>query len=317
MLSDVLQGDFRAIARLITIVENESPEAAGFLRALFPHTGRAFSIGITGAPGAGKSSLVDRLAGHFRTRSHKVGIIAVDPTSPYSGGAILGDRIRMQSRSVDPGTFIRSMATRGNLGGLSRTAADALTILDAAGFDVLFVETVGVGQDEVDVARTTDVTVVLLVPGMGDDVQAMKAGIMEIGDVFVVNKADHPGVERVEAELDVLISMSRRPDGWKPPVVRTIATDGEGVDACADAILSFREFQRRSPADFDRRVQVQKERLLELVRSQVLRALERDRHSAQRLHDLAVQVVERETDPFSAAEELRALVCAAEERRRE
>ena len=317
MLSDVLQGDFRAIARLITIVENESPEAAGFLRELFPHTGRAFSIGITGAPGAGKSTLVDRLAGHFRTQDQKVGIIAVDPTSPFSGGAILGDRIRMQSRSVDPGTFIRSMATRGNLGGLSRTTADALMILDAAGFDVVFVETVGVGQDEVDVARTTDVTVVLLVPGMGDDVQAMKAGIMEIGDVFVINKADRPGVERVEAELDVLITMSRRPDGWKPPVVRTIATDGEGVGACAGAILSFREFQRRSPADFARRVHVQKERLLELVRSQVARVLERDRHSAERLQNLAVRVVERETDPFSAAEELRALVCAAEKRRRE
>jgi LAO/AO transport system kinase len=222
----------------------------------------------------------------------------------------------MQSRSVDPGTFIRSMATRGNLGGLSRTTADALMILDAAGFDVVFVETVGVGQDEVDVARTTDVTVVLLVPGMGDDVQAMKAGIMEIGDIFVVNKADRPGVERVEAEIDVLISMSRRPDGWKPPVVRTVATGGEGIGACADAILSFREFQRRSPAEFARRVHIQKERLLELVRSQVARVLETDRRSAERLHDLAVQVVKRETDPFSAAEELRALVCTGEMRRR-
>lgn len=317
MLSDVLQGDFRAIARLITIVENESPEAPGFLRELFPHTGRAFSIGITGAPGAGKSTLVDRLAGHFRTQDQKVGIIAVDPTSPFSGGAILGDRIRMQSRSVDPGTFIRSMATRGNLGGLSRTTADALMVLDAAGFEVVFVETVGVGQDEVDVARTTDVTVVLLVPGMGDDVQAMKAGIMEVGDVFVVNKADHPGVERMEAELDVLLSMSRRPDGWKPAVVRTIATNGEGIAACAGAILSFREFQRGSPVDFARRVHVQKERLLELVRSQVVSLLERDRSSAERLQELAVKVVARETDPFSAAEELRALVCGAEMRRRE
>jgi LAO/AO transport system kinase len=304
MLDDILKGDFRAIARLITIVENESPEAIGHLRALFPFTGRAFTVGITGAPGAGKSTLVDKLAGHYRGRDLRVGIVAVDPTSPFTGGAILGDRIRMQSRSVDPGTFIRSMATRGNLGGLARTTADALTVLDAAGFDVILAETVGVGQDEVEIARTAETTLVLLVPGMGDDIQAMKAGIMEIGDVFVINKADHAGVERVEAELNALISISHRPDGWKPPVVKTVASDGIGIEACAQAVDAFRGFQKNSSARRERQLQVQKERLLELLRSQITRELLQDPESAALLEALAARVVDRAQDPYSAVEDL-------------
>jgi LAO/AO transport system kinase len=274
------------------------------MRRLFPHTGRCLSIGITGAPGAGKSSLADRIAGYYRNLDKRVGIIAVDPTSPFSGGAILGDRIRMQSRSVDSGTFIRSMATRGHFGGLSRATADVLLILDAAGFDVVLIETVGVGQDEVEVARTAQVTLVLLVPGMGDDVQAMKAGIMEIGDIFIINKADHAGVERIEAELHALLGISSRPDGWKPAVVKTIAPEGKGIDECAQAIEAWRVFQAKSPSRRERSVQVQKERLLELVRSEIQRSMLRHPATSGKLDELALQITERGIDPYTAAEEM-------------
>jgi LAO/AO transport system kinase len=307
MLPDVLKGDFRAIARLITAVENESAQADAWLRELFPHTGHAFTLGVTGAPGSGKSTLVDRLTAEYRRRGDKVAVIAVDPSSPFSGGAILGDRIRMQSHSLDPGTFIRSMATRGNLGGLARTTADVVTVLDAAGFDLVIIETVGVGQDEVDVARTAEATLVLLVPGMGDDIQAMKAGIMEIADVFVINKSDHPGADRVEVELSALLTLSNRADGWKPAVVRTVATTGEGVAACIDAVEAFRKFQESSPARQARRIQVQKERLLELVRSRVARQLLGRPQGAELLERLAERVAARELDPYTAADELLAL----------
>ncbi len=307
MLPDVLKGDFRAIARLITAVENESAQADAWLRELFPHTGHAFTLGVTGAPGSGKSTLVDRLTAEYRRRGNKVAVIAVDPSSPFSGGAILGDRIRMQSHSLDPGTFIRSMATRGNLGGLARTTADVVTVLDAAGFDLVIIETVGVGQDEVDVARTAEATLVLLVPGMGDDIQAMKAGIMEIADVFVINKSDHPGADRVEVELGALLTLSNRADGWKPAVVRTVATTGEGVAACIEAVEAFRKFQESSPARQARRIQVQKERLLELVRSRVARKLLGRPQGAELLERLAARVAARELDPYTAADELLAL----------
>jgi LAO/AO transport system kinase len=299
-----LAGDFRAVARLITLVENERPEAVPYMRELFRHTGRCLSIGITGAPGAGKSTLVDKLAAHYRQIGHKVGIIAVDPTSPFTGGAILGDRIRMQARALDTGTFIRSMATRGNLGGLSRSTADVLLILDAAGFDVVLIETVGVGQDEIDVARTAQLTLVLLVPGMGDDIQAMKAGIMEIADVFVINKADHAGVERMEAELNALRSLSSRADGWKPPIVKTVAPEGRGVSECVHAIESWLTSQKGSHFQRDRSIQMHRARLLDLVRSEFQRRLLREDGVAGRLDELAVQISERKIDPFSAAEEL-------------
>lgn len=307
MLPDVLKGDFRAIARLITAVENESAQADAWLRELFPHTGHAFTLGVTGAPGSGKSTLVDRLTAEYRRRGSKVAVIAVDPSSPFSGGAILGDRIRMQSHSLDPGTFIRSMATRGNLGGLARTTADVVTVLDAAGFDLVIIETVGVGQDEVDVARTAEATLVLLVPGMGDDIQAMKAGIMEIADVFVINKSDHPGADRVEVELSALLTLSNRADGWKPAVVRTVATTGEGVAACIEAVEAFRKFQESSPTRQARRILVQKERLLELVRSRAARQLLGRPQGAELLERLAERVAARELDPYTAADELLAL----------
>jgi LAO/AO transport system kinase len=304
ILQDVLAGDFRTIARLITLVENRSPEAIAYLRQLFPHTGQSLAIGITGSPGSGKSTLVDQLATHYRQNDQKLGILAVDPSSPFSGGAILGDLIRMKSRSVDPGTFIRSMATRGHLGGLASATADVLLILDAAGFERVLIETVGVGQDEVDIIKTAHVTLVLLVPGMGDDIQAMKAGIMEIGDIFVLNKADHPGVERVEAEVMALLSISSRPDGWKPLVVRTIASDGQGIDECAKAIEAYREFRQTSQFQKDRSRQVQRERLLELVRSRLLRDILHERGAPEKLEELTQRVLDRQIDPYSAADEL-------------
>jgi LAO/AO transport system kinase len=300
----VLAGEFRAVARLITIVENSLPEAAGYLRELFPHSGRCFTLGITGAPGSGKSTLVDALAGHYRAQGKRVGIIAVDPTSPFTGGAILGDRIRMQSRSLDEGTFIRSMATRGHLGGLARTTGDVLTVLDAAGFDVVLIETVGVGQDEVEIVRTAQATAVLLVPGMGDDIQAMKAGIMEIGDIFVINKADHAGVERVEAELKALLSMCAREDLWTPAVVRTVACEGLGIENCVTAIEKHRLHQAGSDLQKVRAIRIQKERLLELVQAQVMQRILDSPEVRDRVDGMAARIAERSLDPYTAAEEL-------------
>ena len=236
LLEDFFKGDTRALARMITRVENRSADSIELLRQLFPHTGRSDVIGITGSPGSGKSSMVDRLAVAYRRNGKLLGIVAVDPSSPFTGGAILGDRIRMQTLGVDPGIYIRSMATRGHLGGLARTTADVVTVLDAAGRNPIIVETVGVGQDEIEIVKLADVSVVVLVPGMGDDVQALKAGIMEIGDIFVINKCDRPGTEKMERAVLAMLSLSNRSDGWFPPVVKTIATQGEGIDTLVESI---------------------------------------------------------------------------------
>ncbi len=290
----ILRGDARALARAATAVENRAPESEALLGELFPHSGRAAIIGITGAPGAGKSTLVDQLTRLLRGEGRRVGILTVDPTSPYSGGAILGDRIRMQSHHADEGVFIRSMATRGCLGGLARATADVALLLDAAGCEVVLVETVGVGQDEVEVARLAAVTVVVLVPGMGDDVQALKAGIMEIADVFVINKADHPGADKLEQEVQFLLGLSHRADGWIPPIVRTVAVDGAGIAEALEAVRSF----QLSGGNRGRVVEMWRLRLLEMLRERLL-----ERLPSEEIESAAREVAGGRRDPYSIVHE--------------
>src|SRR5437868_9944286 len=237
----IRSGDVRALARAISSIENATPESVELLKALFPLSGKARVIGLTGAPGAGRSTLVDQLAREYRKQQKTVGIIAVDPTSPYTGGAILGDRIRMQAHHADNGIYIRSMATRGFLGGLARTTADVATLLDASGKDLVMVETVGVGQDEIDIVRLADVTVVILVPGMGDDVQTIKAGIMEIADIFVINKSDREGADRVEREIRAMQTLAARQNRWSAPVVKTVASEGAGIADLAQTIADYEQ----------------------------------------------------------------------------
>ncbi len=304
LIDRIAAGDTRAVARAISKVEDVSKDSSDLMKKVFPLTGKGQIIGITGSPGAGKSSLVDKLAQSYRQKGERVGIVAVDPSSPFSGGAILGDRIRMQTLGLDKGVFIRSMATRGNLGGLARTTVDAVAILDAAGYNKIIIETVGVGQDEVEVVKAADVSVVVLVPGMGDDIQAIKAGIMEIGDVFVINKADRDGVNSTEKELEALLSLATREDGWHPPIVRTIAIENKGIEELAVAIESYRDFLRQAKSGDGRRHAIARWRILELLRERlVLQTLEAD-SASERLDRLAGEVASRERDPYSAVEEL-------------
>jgi len=291
------------VARAISIVENHAPGWIELLKDLFPHTGRALTLGLTGSPGAGKSTLVDQLAKLYRKDDQKVGIIAVDPTSPYTGGAILGDRIRMQDHFSDPGIYIRSMATRGSLGGLARATADASLVLDASGRNIVMIETVGVGQDEVDVVRVADITIVILVPGMGDDVQIIKAGIMEIADIFVINKSDHEGSERVEKEIRALQSLATRQDGWAPPVVKTVATTATGVQELADAITKYRQFLLSKDLLRKRRADNWETRLVEMLRDTLLEKA-RTQLSARDLSRLAADIAEHKRDPYSVIEEI-------------
>jgi LAO/AO transport system kinase len=330
----VLTGDVRAASRLMRLIDDADPAATKELQAIFPKTGRAYVIGITGAPGAGKSTLTDRLIAQYRKQGLTVGVIAVDPTSPFTGGAILGDRIRMQGHATDPGVFIRSLATRGNLGGLSRATGDCLRVMDAMGRDVVIVETVGVGQDEIDIAQLAHTTIVVLVPGMGDDIQAIKAGILEVADVFAVNKADLDGADRVVRELRSMLELRHavrappmdhdahhrmvrakaegrppeKPEGppeWEPPIQKVIAAKDQGVDELAAAVARHREFLESTGQRVQREQNRALTQFLALLRERLLKAgLERLERERGNLSDVARRIADREADPYALADEL-------------
>ena len=307
----VLAGMARPIGRAISEVERDSGTVPDILRRLFPRTGRARIIGITGPPGAGKSTLVQRLAQAYRKQGRRVGIVAVDPSSPFTGGAILGDRIRMAEIYTDPGVFIRSMATRGALGGLARSTSDAVDVLDAAGFDVVVIETVGVGQDEVDIVRAADTVAVVLVPGLGDDIQAIKAGILEIADVFVVNKADREGSDRVVAELSTMLDFAGHP-AWRPTIVKTSATTAAGVAEAIEALEAHGVFLKESGEGPKRRALRARSRLLALVEGRFRRAVEARAPEPNGLEEAVRAVVARQEDPYSAAGRLFETVVAGQ-----
>jgi GTPase len=300
----VCAGEALAVSRAITAIENHQPEAEELLRKVFPRTGKAYLTGITGAPGTGKSTLVDRLAAHYRRANEAVGVIAVDPTSPYTGGAILGDRIRMQAHAGDAGMFIRSMATRGFLGGLARATAEVALLLDAAGKEHVLIETVGVGQDEVDIVRLADCVVVVMVPGLGDDIQNMKAGLMEVADIFVLNKSEREGADRLEQELHAMLSLVMPRDGWHPPVVRTVASENKGIDTLAATIVKFRTHFESSGERRRKHVEHWKARLIELAESRLLQKVLGGKDAEARLTALAGEVADRRKDPFAAVSEI-------------
>jgi LAO/AO transport system kinase len=304
LLQDLFSGDQRALARVITRVENRAPESLQLLQRLFPRSGQSQVVGVTGSPGAGKSTLVDRLAVQYRRRDKRVGIIAVDPSSPFTGGAILGDRIRIQTLGLDPNVYIRSMATRGHLGGLAASTADVVMVLDAARWDPIIVETVGVGQDEVEIARLADVSLVVLVPGMGDDIQALKAGIMEIGDVFVINKADQAGCEKLERAVAAMLSLAHRDDGWSPPIVKTVATQGEGVDALVDEIDRCHAFFGSSELRARKKRDAARQRLLTQLQERLTAAALQQVFSNGDLDRVVADIAERRQDPYSVVDQI-------------
>ncbi len=304
LVERVRSGDVRALARAISVVEDRGPHASELLKALFPYSGNAALIGLTGSPGAGKSTLVDQIAREYRKQGKTIGIVAVDPTSPFSGGAILGDRIRMQSHYADAGIYIRSMATRGSLGGLASTTADVATVLDASGRDLVMIETVGVGQDEVDIVTLADVTIVILVPGMGDDVQTIKAGIMEIADVFVINKSDRDGAERVEREIRAMQSLSVRSDNWTPPIVKTVASEGTGVPEVIDAIGKYQAYLEQGSRGRSRRIENWRKRLTEMLRDALFQRVVTDYLGNGEAERYATEIAEHQRDPYSLVEEI-------------
>ncbi|MFJ1752399.1 methylmalonyl Co-A mutase-associated GTPase MeaB [Kitasatospora sp. NPDC088134] len=305
LVEQARQGRPRAVARLITLVENAAPELREVMAALAPHSGRAYTVGLTGSPGVGKSTSTSALVSAYRKRGKRVGVLAVDPSSPFSGGALLGDRVRMQEHATDPEVFIRSMATRGHLGGLAWAAPQALRVLDGAGCDVILVETVGVGQSEVEIAAQADTSVVLLAPGMGDGIQAAKAGILEIGDVFVVNKADRDGADATARELNHMLGLgeSRQAGDWRPPIVKTVAARGEGVDELVEALEKHHGWLAES-GELDARRRRRAAQEVEAITLAALRARIGDLRGDRHLDALAGQVAAGELDPYAAADRL-------------
>ncbi|ASJ04958.1 methylmalonyl Co-A mutase-associated GTPase MeaB [Thermococcus barossii] len=304
LIERMLNGDKRATARLITLVENDEEKAREIISRIYPHTGNAYIVGITGPPGAGKSTLLDKLIRVAREEGKVVGVIAIDPTSPFTGGALLGDRIRMQRHSTDPGVFIRSMATRGSLGGLAKATSDAIKVLDAYGCDVIFVETVGVGQIEIDIVKTADTVVLVTVPGLGDDVQAIKAGLMEIADVFVINKADKEGADATYFELNLMLDLEKErweKRGWRPPIVETVATTMRGIRDLWEAIKEHHEFLERS-GEIERKRKFRAEEEVKTIVSGKIARMISERLDEEDVASLIEKIVMREIDPYSAAD---------------
>ena len=293
-----------ALSKAITAVENEYEEAVEVMCKLYPHTGNAYVIGITGPPGAGKSTLTDKLAKEYRSRGKTVGIVAIDPTSPYSGGAILGDRIRMVELSMDEGVFIRSMATRGSLGGLSQKTADAVKLMDAFGMDIVIVETVGVGQSEVDIVKTADTTMVVLVPGLGDDIQAIKAGILEIGDLFTINKADREGVDRLNIEIEMMLELNPKSVAWRPPINRTIASNNEGVAQVVDSIEEHAKYMRESKELQERRAGRIRTEVFAMIDDRINRHIAKTVINTPEFDQTVVKLQNRETNPYAVVDEI-------------
>jgi LAO/AO transport system kinase len=306
LVDEALQGSVRAVAKLITMVENEMPGALEALKKLYLKTGRAYVLGITGPSGSGKSTLTDRITKELRKENYTVGIIAVDPSSPFTGGALLGDRLRMQEVTGDEDVFVRSMATRGTLGGLSMATGDAIKILDAFGKDFILIETVGVGQDEVDIAKTADTTLLVLVPGLGDEIQAMKAGIMEIGDIFVVNKADREGADRLATEVSLMLDMKRSQEAWRPPVVKTVATRGDGVSELRERIFEHRKFLSEGNGLRQKRLDRIRDEVTGLIEREISCCIHKMVRTDGQFEDSIAQIQGRQKDPYSYAQELTA-----------
>ena len=302
-LAQARAGDKRSIARLLTIVENDEPGSADILRALYPATGQAWIVGVTGPPGGGKSTLVSRLAAAYRTAYDRIAIVAVDPSSPFTGGAILGDRIRMRDHFLEEGVFIRSMASRGHAGGLARATMRVVIVLDALGTGLVIVETVGVGQEEVEVVRVADTVCLVTVPGLGDDIQAIKAGVLEIADVLVVNKADKPGADETARDLAQMLSLGKGRTQWKPPIIRTSAQDNTGIDALVKAIDAHVEWSTSSGDRDARRAGAARQEVEALLRESLVKRLE-DRIGPRRVTDAVARVAKREIDPYRAVDEL-------------